>query len=669
MCGICGFFGLHLGDDGAQPAALLSRMIGAIRHRGPDEQGIHVDRDTGTGLGHARLSVIDLSTGQQPMTNEDGTVWVTFNGEIFNYVELVTDLAARGHVFKTHSDTETIVHAYEEYGPACVERFNGDFAFALYDRRRRRLMIARDRMGVRPVYYTITPGGALIFGSEVKALLQVPGVRAELDAKALDQTFTFWFPVAPRTPFKDIHELPPGHMLIAEGGNVTVKPYWRLTYPDAREAAGGALTGAREAALTEELRELLIDATRIRLRSDVPVGAYLSGGLDSSALTALIKNFAGSRLRTFSVGFETAEFDESEYQQAVVRALETDHESVTCTRREIGEMFPDVIRHMERPVIRTAPAPLFQLSRLVRENAFKVVMTGEGADEVFAGYDIFKEAKIRRFWARQPKSAWRPALLRRLYPYLAGLQGQPKAYLEAFFRAGLDRPADPFFSHLPRWGMTAQIKSFFSDDLRAQLTGYDAAAELRETLPREYASWHPLSQAQYLEAGLLLPGYILSSQGDRVAMANAVEGRFPFLDHRVVEFASRVPPRLKIKGLTEKHILREAVGKYLPKVIARRTKQPYRAPDSQSFFGPGAPEYVGELLSAAAINRSGYFDARAVERLVAKCRAGAGGGALGFKDNMALVGILSVQLLDHQFVRAGQAVAPAAARNVTFIGA
>jgi asparagine synthase (glutamine-hydrolysing) len=341
----------------------------------------------------------------------------------------------------------------------------------------------------------------------------------------------------------------------------------------------------------------------------------------------------------------------------MVQALGTDHSSITVTARDIGAMFPQVIRHTERPVLRSAPAPLFSLSQLVRDNGFKVVLTGEGADEVLAGYDLFKEAKVRRFWAHQPNSKWRPLLLRRLYPYLANLQTQPQAYLQAFFGTGLDDPNDPFFSHQPRWRMTARLKAFFSSDLRQNLNGYDALAELRAQLPDEFARWHPLSLAQYLEAAYLLPGYILSSQGDRVAMAHAVEGRFPFLDHRVVEFAAAVPPHWKLLGLREKHLLRQSMARHLPPGIARRPKQPYRAPDSSSFLGPAAPDYVAELLSPRALAESGYFDPHVVSKLVDKCRHNS---AVGFRDNMALVGILSVQLLDWLFIRQPQPQEPIA---------
>jgi asparagine synthase (glutamine-hydrolysing) len=507
----------------------------------------------------------------------------------------------------------------------------------------------------------------------MKALFRVPGVRAEIDPLALDESFTFWFPVAPRTTFKNIHELPPGNVLIAEAGRIVVRPYWRLSYPDA--AGDSEMSRRSEDDVAAELRELLIDATRIRLRADVPVGSYLSGGLDSSVTTALVKLFTSSRLRTFSVGFEMAEFDETPFQREVVDALGTDHESIKVSAADIGNMFPDVIRHTERPVVRTAPAPMYALARLARQCGYKVVMTGEGADEILAGYDIFKEAKIRRFWSHNPSSSWRGLLLRRLYPYLAGVQGQPQAYLEAFFRVGLDNPADPFFSHVPRWQMTSRIKALFSADLRRAVGGYDAMGALREGLPERFSAWHPLSQAQYLESAHLLPGYILSSQGDRVAMAHAVEGRYPFLDHRVVEFAARIPPRLRMKGLTEKHMLRKSVGRYLPDVIARRPKQPYRAPDSQSFFGGAAPDYVAELLSPRAVAGAGYFEPQAVDKLVQKCRAG---GMLGFRDNMALVGVLSVQLLDWEFVRGSErqqgsddtaAMAPTAVASVSAEGA
>jgi len=647
MCGIAGYFGVP--DAGVPAEKLLAGMLATLRHRGPDGEGTH--RGDGFGFAHTRLSIIDLAAGAQPMANDDETVWITFNGEVFNYVELRDELIQRGVRFRTHSDTEVIIRLYEAMGPDCVTRLNGDFAFAIHDARRKLTMLARDRMGVRPLFYT-TAGGATYFASEAKALFAVPGIEADLDPVALDQIFTFWFPLAPRTIFKGVFELPPAHILIAEGGDVSVRPYWRLEFPDARDAEDGRDEGT----IVEEVRALLFDATRIRLRSDVPVGAYLSGGLDSSVVAAMAARLVGERLRTFSVRFDDPEFDETAFQLEMAEALGTDHSAVLCRPSDIGAIFPDVIRHAERPILRTAPAPLQLLSGLVRDEGFKVVLTGEGADEVFGGYDIFKEAKLRRFCARQPNSLRRPLLFKKLYPYLPKLQAQSAAYLKAFFATDLDAVGDPLFSHLPRFRSTAGAKLFFSGDLKRALAGYDALDDLRASLPQEFHRWHPLSQAQYLETAYLLPGYILSSQGDRVAMANAVEGRFPFLDHRVVEMAAKIPPRLKLKGLTEKHVLRQAAHGLVPPTMAKRTKQPYRAPDSASFFGPRAPGFVMRRLSGAAVASAGLFDRGAVEKLVGKARAGR---ASGFRDNAAVVGILSTSLWREAFISEASAEEPA----------
>jgi asparagine synthase (glutamine-hydrolysing) len=310
-------------------------------------------------------------------------------------------------------------------------------------------------------------------------------------------------------------------------------------------------------------------------------------------------------------------------------------------------VFSDVVWHGEAPVVRTAPAPLFLLSRLVRDSGFKVVLTGEGADEMFGGYDIFKEAKVRRFWLAQPESKLRPLMLQKLYPYMPKLQAQPEAYLRAFFHVQPDIAPGPFFSHLPRWGMTAKNKFFFSDEVKAGLSGHDVYADLEAQLPAAYPGWHPFCQAQYLEARYLLPGYILSAQGDRVAMAHGVEGRYPFLDYRVMEFAAKLPPRLKMKVLNEKYILKKAFGRDIPPSIAKRPKQPYRAPEARCFFTVPVRDYIQDLLAPDRIRRDNLFNAAAVQRLVDKVRANA---AIGVKDNMALVGIVSTQILVDRFI-------------------
>src|SRR5436305_418757 len=380
MCGIAGYFALTARP--LAPREVLLRMVVAVRHRGPDDSGVYYDGRAA--LGHRRLSIIDLSGGRQPLATADGRLWVTFNGEIFNYVELRQELIARGREFRTKSDTETILHAYAEFGPQCVQSFNGDFAYAIWDRADQRLVIARDRMGVRPLYYTVHQG-VLVFASEVKSLFLYPGLRPELDPLALDQCFTFWSPLAPRTAFKGVYELPPGHQLIAENGALRIEPYWQLSFP-----ARGQGARLSEAEAREQIEALLGDATRIRMRADVPVGAYLSGGFDSSATTLLAKRHNGA-LRTFSLEFESPELDESAYQRTLVEALKTDHSALRCKGTDIAESFEQVIRHTERPVLRSAPAALYLLSRQVRDHGFKVVLTGEGADEVCGRYAIFKE--------------------------------------------------------------------------------------------------------------------------------------------------------------------------------------------------------------------------------------------------------------------------------------
>ena len=645
MCGFGGYYG-----SVAEAPHLLGAMTRALQHRGPDEHDIFVAPRAG--LAHARLSIVGLADGQQPMRDESGDLAIAFNGEIFNYVELREELRARGRRFRTSSDTEVILHLYDEMGADCVTRLNGDFAFALFDARRGRMMLARDRMGVRPLFYT-RHGDAFYFASEVKALLAVPGVTAEIDPVALDQIFTLWAPIAPRTPFKNISELEPASLMIVDDNGVSRRAYWSLDFPDAD--APTRHRDEREAA--DEVRALLSDATRMRMRADVPVGSYLSGGLDSSIVSALAAGMTGETLRTFSVTFDSAEHDESAFQAEMARALGTMHEAVHCAKGDIAAVFPEVIRFTERPILRTAPAPLFKLSALVRAAGLKVVLTGEGADEVFAGYDIFKEARVRRFCGRQPGSRIRPHLFRKLYPYLPGLRQQSAEYLAAFFGAGGDALDDPLFSHRPRLRGTAAAKLFFSPELREALSGYDAAEEMAGLLPEAFGRWHPLNQAQYLESRFLLPGYILSSQGDRMAMAHGVEGRFPFLDHRLVELAASLPPEMKLKGLTEKHILREATKDILPPSIGRRAKQPYRAPDSASFTGAGALDYVADALGEERIAANGLFNPKAVARLRAKC---ATGEAAGFRDNAAFVGVLSTQLWIQTFASASAGIARAA---------
>lgn len=642
MCGIAGIFV----TSGASSVGRedLEKMILAVRHRGPDGFGYY--QDDGLGLAHARLSIIDLATGDQPMANEDQTIWTVFNGEIFNFVELRDGLQKAGHVFRTRSDTETIVHAYEEYGDRFVEHLNGQFAIALWDARRRRLLLARDRLGIRPLFYTMD-GSRLLFASEVKSLRAVHSRGLTLDPSGVAQVFKYWSPLGAQTVFSNVSSLPPGSVLVAEGGRISTHCYWDLHFDRVNPVAS-----IDEVA--ENLQALLIDAVRLQLRSDVPVGAYLSGGLDSSGIVSLIRAHSSSKLRTFSVAFEDSEFDESAHQLEMVRHLGTDHSTIRCTQRDIGELFPRFVWHAETPVVRTAPVPLMMLSGLVRESGFKVVLTGEGADEVFGGYDLFKEGKIRRFWSRQPNSAWRPKLLSRLYPYLRHSPVGSGAFTKDFFGKDLIDEGAPGYAHGARWATTKRLWNFFTRDVREKLDETVLARDLEGDLPPQFGRWEGLARDQYVEFKTLLAGYLLSSQGDRVAMANSVEGRVPFLDHRVVEFAGRLPARYKIAGLTEKAVLKKALKPLLPASIVNRVKQPYRSPDAPSFFRDGQPlDYVAELLGADRIRDAGLFEAAAIGRLFEKCRTGK---AIGFSDNMALVGVISTMLVHDQFVRGGRPV-------------
>jgi len=632
--------------DGAQLEHWrIEQMNAVLGHRGPDGRGIFIGE--GVALGHRRLSVVDLAGGAQPMADAAETVWITFNGEIFNYIELRDDLRARGHVFQTESDTEVILHLYKEYGDDFVSRMNGEWALALWDCRRRRLLLSRDRAGVRPLFYALA-NRRLTFASEIKSLFQDATLERAIDVEALDQIFTFWAPLAPRTAFKGVYEVAPGHSVVVSDGQLQHVRYWRLE--DFVQEEHDPTDDVASAG--ERLLELLVDATRLRLRADVPVSAFVSGGLDSTIVAAIAARQTPGRLHTFSLGFDDPALDERHYQSQVVSHLRAEHSGVCCTASAIADVFPTVVWHTETPILRAAPAAMFLLSRHVRERGFTVVLTGEGADETLGGYDIYKEAKIRRFCSKMPNSAMRPLLLRRLYPYQPLVQRQSPEYLRSFFRATAEDCASPFFSHLPRWALTSGLKQFYSDGVRAQLAGVDPIRELGTRLPARFAHWDDLARAQHFETTGLLPGYILSSQGDRMSMAHGIEGRFPFLDHRVMEFAAGLPSRFKMKALNEKYVLKRATSHLVPDSIVRRHKQPFRAPDARCFFPAAAgnrrPEYVDELLSAERLAQDAVFDAAAVQRLVTKARTGR---ELGVRDNMSIVGILSTQILIDRFIR------------------
>lgn len=641
---MCGIAGLLAGAGPTPPEDLLLAMAGELGHRGPDGVGLYLD--AGVGLVNTRLSIVDLAGGDQPIGNEDGRYWVVQNGEIYNHPELRRELEALGHRFRTESDTEVIVHAYEAWGQDCLDRFNGPFAIALWDRRERSLFLARDRFGVRPLFIA-RYGPDLVFASEAKAILRHPRARRELDPVGLVDTFTLWAPLPDHTAFPGIRELPPGHWLRSgPGGSQEEHCWW-----DLRFWPPGGRSPASEEDQAEELAWLLEDATRLRLRADVPVAAYVSGGLDSSAIAALARKASGARLHGFGIGFTDPRFDESPHQDRIAGALGVDLKRLSISPLDIARLFPAVVSLAEKPLLRTAPAPMLALSSLVHEHGFKVVLTGEGADELFAGYDLFRESQIRRFWARDPRSTRRPRLFERIYPWLTRSVSSAPSFTRQFFGQGLLDTEDPLYSHRIRFGTTSRLLRFLDPALLRAIRPEEVpAARLLGRLPREFGTFSDLGKAQYLEIITFLQGYLLHSQGDRMLMGRSVEGRFPFLDHRIAEFAANLPDALRLRGLRDKRVLRRAMAPLLPPDIVSRPKRPYRAPILGAFVGAGAPEYVAGLLDPARLAETGVFAIRPVGLLWDKCRRSRE-DEVSEMDEMAFVGVLSIQLLHERMVK------------------
>ena len=639
MCGIAGIYNYHSNKEPSTEKS-VKKMLSLIKHRGPDESGIYLNQNIG--IGNVRLSIIDLSTGQQPLSDVSGNYWIVYNGEIFNYPELRAELVKKGIKLKTHCDTEIVVQMYALYGASCLNYFNGQFAFCIWDKNKKELFLSRDRVGIRPLYYW-AKGGAFAFCSEIKGLFSLDQINRSLDTKSMAQIFTFWTTITPNTPFKDIFELQPGHCMYVNSKGVEIKKYWSLDFPSNQKSRVQDISES-----TEELNELLHDAVKIRLRADVPVGAYLSGGLDSSVTTAFIKDINPHILNTFSIGFNDKAFDETKYQLEAARYFNTNHTAFTCTSKEISENFAKTIWHTEFPILRTSPTPMFLLSKKVRENNIKVVITGEGADEFLAGYNIFKEAKIRRFWAKEPNSKVRPKLLAKLYPYLPLLNESPDLALKMFFGYKLSETGDPLYSHQLRWNNTSRIKSFFSENFKFSINGYNPINEIYPTLPEGFGSWSDLAKSQYLEATIIMSGYLLSSQGDRMSMGNSVEGRYPFLDYRMIEFCSKLPDNFKLNSLNEKFILKKLSMGKIPPSISKRPKQAYRAPIAASFCNQDAPDYIKELLSEETLKSFGIFDPNKVKHLMINMRRQQ---AISEIDQMAITAILSTQLLYLMFIK------------------
>ena len=652
MCGIAGL--LNFSGLASDAPARVEAMCAALAHRGPDDQGLASDGVAC--LGHRRLAIIDLATGQQPMATADGRYTITYNGEIFNYRELRRDLEARGHRFRTQSDTEVLLQLYAVRGPACLNELNAQFAFAIWDRQERTLFLARDRFGILPLCYA-EAGPHLLFASEAKALFASGLVKPQADLRALDHLFSFGFVLPPRTMFAGVRTFPAGHFLLVRPQGQQLARYWDLEFPPA-----GAHDRRPIGEHAEILRAGFAAAVRRRLVADVPVGVYLSGGLDSSAVAgAMIQ--AGATPPAFSIGFSTASLDESSFAQRAARLLGSPLQTVRVTDASLTASLPKLLWHTETPMFRVESGPMLELSELTSRSVH-VVLSGQGADELFAGYPFFAFDKVRRRLEAFPLALLAPGV-RRCLDMLVGpntIFPPPEVVRGMEARVGCYPALGILF------GLLRSLKGLYAPDLRAALGAFEADDEL--ALPREaLAGRDPLDQSVYVTYKVLLEAYNLSVQGDRPAMAHAVEMRFPFLDHELVRVGTAIPPRLRHHWFTEKYILRRALrGAFVAPAIARRRKRIFAAPYGLPFVGRHTPAWVQDLLSPATIARKGYFDpagaGEAVTRLEALARRGDPWRVWGrpdfgrllygmYRDGIAVNLILTVHLWDDLFLRNG----------------
>ncbi len=636
MCGIVGFYNFSEGTE--RKKNIVRRMLSRIEHRGPDESGMFISDKVC--LGSVRLSIFDIENGTMPINSMDDNYWIVFNGEVYNFPELKKDLVEKGYVFRTNTDTEVVLNMYIEYGSSFLNKLNGQFAIAIWNSLKEELFLARDRVGIRPLYYT-KKDDVFVFGSEMKAFLEFPGIDFRISKKTLNQVLTFWTKIKADTFFEDFYEVPPGSFMRVRSSESSIVKYWNYPEPDSQsnfESIEDAM---------EEFEALYKDSIRLRMRADVPVAAYLSGGLDSSVTTSYIKDYSKELLQTFSLGFEEKEFDESSYQEIASNYFNTKHTGVTCKSDELLNHFRDIVWSSEIPVLRTSPIPMSLLAKEVRKRDIKVVITGEGADEILGGYNIFKESKIRRFWAKDPNSKYRSLLLNKLYPYITRLNNAPNSVLKMFFGYKLTETESPVYSHLLRWNNTSRLKKYLTSKYDLEQANYDPIEEFIQGLGDNFNEYSALQKAQLIELNVFMSGYLLSSQGDRVSMANSVEGRYPFLDHRIVEFCFNLPDDYKLKILNEKYILKRLMKGRIPKEILERSKQAYRAPIQSIFSSKHIPEEINRMLTEKFIEEAGIFDKEKVMTLKHKVYNSL---PTSETDNMAISAIVSTHLLYDLFV-------------------
>jgi asparagine synthase (glutamine-hydrolysing) len=598
MCGIAG--AVDLTGRREFPEERLLAMTGAIAHRGPDDEQTH--REAGVALGARRLSIVDLAGGRQPIANETGDVWVAFNGEIFEYPELRQELLARGHRLATRCDTEAWVHLYEDRGEAMFEEARGQFAVSLWDRANRLLILGRDRAGICPLYYAERDGW-LLWGSEVKALLASGLVRAVPDRRGIDHVFSFFCAGTTRTCFEGVKSIPPGHYLRIQDGRMVLKKYWDLDFPD----AGQERREADPRVLVDEFEEILRRAVERRLRGDVPVVSYISGGLDSTVVLGLSSRQRGHAVPSFTIGLDRAGPDERASSTESAAVLGSKLTTVTMDRARIAETYPELIEAAEGPVLDTSCATLLKLAGAVHQQGYKVVLTGEGADEALAGYVWYKTQRTR-LGVVDRIGPGIPRLVRRaLLASLGGGGGRMRETPELAVRGV--RPAQQDLYEL--LGRVRPV--LYYPSMRADLADHDPYAELDITNDR-ITRWHPLNQSLYVGYKAMLAGLLMIAKGDRIAMHSSVEARYPFLDDDVITFCASLDPSYKLHGRTEKWLLRQVAARTLPPQIANRKKTMFRASLAGTFLGPDRPGWVDQVLSPESLRAAGYFDPAAVLR-------------------------------------------------------
>lgn len=598
MCGIAGK--LNNDKDKQVAAGAVRAMCQTIVHRGPDDEGIYVDGPVG--LGMRRLSIIDLSGGHQPLSNEDGTVWVVFNGEIYNYRDLRPNLEARGHRFATSSDTEVIVHLYEEYGPDFVHHLRGMFGIALWDKTRDTLVLVRDRMGIKPLYYAALPD-RLVFGSELKTLL-ADGVPRDIDRQALNEYLSYNYIPGPRTIFSAVKKLQPGHRLIARRGRVTIESYWRPE-PSAQSASGRTEPVAY---YVERLTELLKESVRYRLIADVPLGVFLSGGLDSSTVVAVMREVSSDPIKTFSIGFEDASFNELPYARMVAKHFETEHHEFVV-RPDAVDLVPKLVHYFDEPFADSSAIPCYYLSELARQHV-TVALGGDGGDEVFAGYETYAAYKMA-------------SLYRGLSPRLTGMIPSLVSRLPVSHKkVSFDYKAKRFVRNatLPPERAHYAWKEIFSDEMKQGLFADAMGTGLEDpygAFERQYADCQSaamLSRLQYVDQRVYLPDDILVKV-DRTSMAHSLEARVPLIDHKLVEFAATIPPDLQLRGLRKKYLLKRAMAHRLPGQILNRKKGGFNVPVAAWLRGD-LHDYVRDVLSEKRLREQGFFNPGYVQQMI-----------------------------------------------------